>query len=195
MTKNSLILIGALILFSSYARAEEATIATESTPLKISGSVGAKSIATLPGGTKVNKVGQKGMWTQVEVTDESGNVQKGYVSAAAITTGPSVLGKLGKGKRIATGSVKEALGAAGKGKSEASANAMDGMLDAASGDTAAGDDLLGADQADLDAASPADSAPKAVSNKSLDHLDTIKIGDAEIMSFMKAGGLKSRLLK
>lgn len=197
MTKNSLILIGALIMFSSLARAEEATVAVASTSLKTSGSMTSKSIIELTGGMKVKKLGQKGDWAQVEVTDEAGQTQTGFVRAAALTAGTSVSSNLGLGKRVNTGAIKGALGAAGKGKSEASADAMDGMMDIAQNDeSAAADDLLGADAAGLGESSPAaaTASPK-VSNKALDHLDTIKIGDAEIMAFMKAGGLKSRILK
>ncbi|CAN5540131.1 hypothetical protein BH10BDE1_BH10BDE1_18770 [soil metagenome] len=197
MTKNSLILIGALILFASVAKAEDATIAVSSASLKTSGSMMSKSIMDLAGGTKVKKLGQKGDWAQIEVTDESGQTQTGFVRAGNLTTGTSVSSNLGLGKRVNTGAIKGALGAAGKGKSEASANAMDGMMDIAQNDeSAAADDLLGADAAGLGDSSPA--APTAspkISNKALDHLDTIKIGDAEIMAFMKAGGLKSRILK
>jgi hypothetical protein len=194
MTKNSLILIGALIMFSSLAKAEDATIATQTAKLKPSKAFGAKPIATLSGGTKVKKLNEENGWAQVEVIDANGKVQTGFLKAGEITTGTSVLGNIGKGKRIAMGASKEALGAAGKGKSEASANAMDGMLDAANDESAAADDILGSDEAGLDSAPPS-AAPKATSNKSLDRLDTINIEEAEIMAFMKSGGLKSRILK
>ncbi len=194
MTKSNLILIGSMLALSSLAQAEEATIATESAPLKASAGLGGKTVATLPGGAKVNKLSQTGMWAKVEFTDEAGKKQTGFVSAAALTTGTSVLGNLGKGKRIAAGGAKEALGAAGKGGSGASASAMDGMLNAAGGDSAATDDILD-DEAELDEAPAAAAAPKASASKFRAHIDTITIGDAEIMAFMKAGGLKSRLLK
>lgn len=185
MTKNSLIVICALIAFSSFAKAEEATIATESAPLKASAGLGGKVLTNLPGGTKVKKLSQSGMWAKVEFTDKSGKVQTGFVSAAAITTGTSVLGNIGKGSRMAVGGAKDALGAAGKGESGASAKAMDGMLDSAGGESAADDEMLDSEEA----------APKAASKKSSDHLGSITISEADIVTFMKAGGLQSRLLK
>ncbi len=58
------------------------------------------------------------------------------------------------------------------------------------------EDLMGADDAGFDPGAPASSAgPKTASNPALDRLDTIKISDSEIMTFMKSGGLKSRILK
>ena len=76
--------------------------------------------------------------------------------------------------------------------------AENAAIGVAANENSAADDLLGADDAGLDATAPPEVAPEVappVANKALEHLDTIKIGRPEITAFMKAGGLKSRLLK
>lgn len=193
MTKSNLFLIGAIVLGANLASAEEAAIAVDSTPLKASASMTGKAVTNLAAGTKVNKISQKGDWAQVEVTDETGAVQTGFVRSATLTTNKSVMSKIGTGKRINVGAAKEALGAAGKGKTEASADAMDGLLDVPSSEFPEDTAELGVDPA-FNASTPK-SAPKASGSGALDRLDAIKIGDAELMAFMKAGGLKSRILK
>ncbi len=193
MMKSSLLLVGAMALFAHVANAEEAAIAVDSTPLKASASMTAKALTNLTAGTKVNKLAQKGDWAQVEVTDESGAVQKGFVRSAALTSNKSVMSKIGTGKRINVGSAKDALGAAGKGKTEASAEAMDGLLAAADSELPEDASELGVDPAYN--ASNAKASSKGSGGGALDRLDAIKIGDAELMAFMKSGGLKSRILK
>ncbi len=184
MMKNSVLalglVIGAMSLIAPAAHAEEAAIAVDSTSLKAAPSMTARTHATLSAGTKVNTIGQKGDWIEIEVTDSGGAFQKGFVRAATITTNKSVISKIGTGARVSLGAAKGALGAAGKGKTEASASAMDGMLDDVS----------------LDSPAPAAEPVKAAgSGSGMDRIDAIKIGDAELMAFMKAGGLKSRILK
>ena len=180
MMKNNVLVLGLVIgtlsLMSPAAHAEEAAIAVDSTILKASPSMTAKTQATLAAGTKVKKIAQKGDWVEVEVLAAGGAAKKGFVRAATITTNKSVISKIGKGARnVDLGAAKGALGAAGKGKSEASAEAMDGMLD--------------------DVSEESSSATTASSGSGMDRIDAIKIGDAELMAFMKSGGLKSRILK
>lgn len=186
MMKNSFLalglMVGAVSLVASAALAEEAAIAVDSTPLKAAPSMTAKTHTTLAAGTKVNKIAQKGDWIEIEATDATGAFQKGYVRAATITTNKSVMSKIGTGQRVSLGAAKGALGAAGKGKTEASAAAMDGMLDDTGTDTAAASEA------------PAKAASSGATT-GMDRIDAIKIGDAELMAFMKAGGLKSRILK
>lgn len=208
---------------SNAVAADKATIAIK-TPLKSSASLlGGKVLRDIEPGTLVTVLSTKSTYSQVELVDDPS--VKGWVLTASISrnkdvaagisnmnsaskgvsdTKAAIAGSMGgvakgfaemspqaqaaaasgKGKAA---SIKEGIGAAAKGKPKAM---VDEALEDAAGDVAgdAASDVM-------NAAADAKAKFSGKSASALEKIEALKVTESELSSFMKEGGLRSRLIR
>ncbi len=187
--------------------AETVTIATDA-PLKSSSSLlGGKTIQTLPAGTAVKVLEAKSTMSRVELVEDPS--VKGWVLSGSITRNQNVASAIAATKSAPKGSgstkatMAGSMGGVAKGFSSESVQAastskgLSGSVGAvAKGKMQAATEEI-ADEADeMEAGAEAAVAKfKGKSAATLEKIESTKVTETEIASFMKEGGLRSRLIR
>ena len=209
LLRSTLVMITAtwLSTWPSMALAENATIAVE-VPLKSSSAlIGGKTVQTLSPGTAIKILETKSTMSRVELTDDP-SVQ-GWVLTASITRNQNVTSAIATSKSAKASAtntktaIASAMGGVGKGFSDESAKAtstaksLSGSVGAvAKGKIQAATDELEGEAEDIEAAAGAVVAGfKGKSAATLEKIESTKVSETDIASFMKEGGLRSRLIR
>jgi hypothetical protein len=201
------ILAVATVLWTSFAVAETATIASD-TPLRNSSKLlSSKVIQTLSAGTAVKVFETKGSMSRVESVDDPG--VKGWVLAQSITRNKDVAAAIAKAKSTSAPSdtkttIASSMGGVAKGFSGDSVQtgaSGKGGLSGSIGAVAKGKIQGATDEAVEEAdemAADAEAAAGKFKGKSaatLEKIESTKVTEEEIANFMKEGGLRSRLIR